>query len=943
MAVRIPIITTFDKKGVNNALRSLDNIGAAAGKAAATLATGAAVGIAASVNEFAKFEGALQKSLAIMGDVSETMRGEMSDAARQVAKTTTFSAEEAADSFFFLASAGLTAEQSVAALPQVAAFAQAGMFDMATATDLATDAQSALGLTSDNAAENLAGLTRITDVFVKANTLANTTVEQLAEALTSKAGAALKTVGKDVEEGSAALAVFADQGIKGEKAGTLLTNTIFGLSDRVKAVPEQFEALGISVIDSSGELRNLADISDDFTLAMEDMTTEQKLATISQLGFTKQSREGLLALLGNGDALRGYEDALRSAGGTAENVADKQLQTFNGQLALLGSAAGDVALEIGSKMAPIIADLIPTIERLLPVIGDQLIAALDAIDFERLLTDITGFITFIAENIDKLDDLIVILGTVALTIGGFTTAIKIGTIAARIFGITLTTALGPIGLIGAAIGLLAGTYVAGSLAADQQSGSQEKLTEQIENTTGRIRRLKEIQEEQNNTLYAREIDKLEGQVRELKIETGQLIDFTLESVVATDAARFASQAFRDQMGLNESSMIINADGYNNIANAATNARLGVTNLIVAQEAQRAFQDIIDRNLRQGTVPAAGLYETILAKMTARIQFQTEAQSGFNDKVKQAGIDMGLVVPGFDDATTSLGNLGTATGAATTSTQLLSEEIATLNAVMADGQTANSSFLDLMNGIAEVDPANSVGAMTRELQGMIVELGKANELTSQKGGFFEFMQGGAKVTAEFDEFGNLLKSNTDSGVTAARTASGGTVDVNAINQIFNSEFGSALSDFAGGNQKVLDAIIGQQTFVNKQTGMSTTIGGNLSDEALAKILGEGFESAGSFAGSATDLEKLVTDLGDKLGLDVALGVGGIVTGPTRALIGESGPEAVIPLNRMGSMGNKNTFNISVNAGIGSDGKRIGQEIVQEILKYEKLSGKVFVRA
>ena len=64
---------------------------------------------------------------------------------------TRISAEQSAEAFFFLASAGLNAEQSISALPQVAKFAQAGMFDMATATDLATDAQSALGLTVDDA------------------------------------------------------------------------------------------------------------------------------------------------------------------------------------------------------------------------------------------------------------------------------------------------------------------------------------------------------------------------------------------------------------------------------------------------------------------------------------------------------------------------------------------------------------------------------------------------------------------------------------------------------------------------------------------------------------------------------------------------------------------------------------------------------------------------
>ena len=61
----------------------------------------------------------------------------------------TASAKEAADAFFFLASAGLDGKQSIAALPIVAQFAQAGAFGLARATDLLTDAQTALGLSVD--------------------------------------------------------------------------------------------------------------------------------------------------------------------------------------------------------------------------------------------------------------------------------------------------------------------------------------------------------------------------------------------------------------------------------------------------------------------------------------------------------------------------------------------------------------------------------------------------------------------------------------------------------------------------------------------------------------------------------------------------------------------------------------------------------------------------
>lgn len=64
--------------------------------------------------------------------------------------------------------------------------------------------------------------------------------------------------------------------------------------------------------------------------------------------------------------------------------------------------------------------------------------------------------------------------------------------------------------------------------------------------------------------------------------------------------------------------------------------------------------------------------------------------------------------------------------------------------------------------------------------------------------------------------------------------------------------------------------------------------------------------------------------------VALAEGGIVTGPTLALIGEAGPEAVVPLNRGGAMG---TTNITVNMPAGSD----GAEVVRAIQRYARKSG------
>jgi hypothetical protein len=76
-------------------------------------------------------------------------------------------------------------------------------------------------------------------------------------------------------------------------------------------------------------------------------------------------------------------------------------------------------------------------------------------------------------------------------------------------------------------------------------------------------------------------------------------------------------------------------------------------------------------------------------------------------------------------------------------------------------------------------------------------------------------------------------------------------------------------------------------------------------------------------------------------------GGIVMprpGGVIAQLAEAGqPEAVIPLNRLGDFGGGATYNVTVNAGLGADGNKIGQAIVDQILKFERSSGQVFARA
>jgi TP901 family phage tail tape measure protein len=307
-----------------------------------------------SVKAFADFDSAMTQSLAIMKNVTPQMRKQLEDTAKTISSKSVKSADELAKSYFFLASAGLDAEQSLTALPVVTSFATAGMFDMSLATDLLTDAQSALGLTVKDSVQNMKSMTRISDVLVKANTLANASVEQFSIALTTKAGTAMKSYNIEVEEGVAVLAAYADQGIKSQRAGTMFDRMLRLLIKSINDNRVAWDKYNIAVEDADGNLLPLADILEQVHDKTKDLGAIQKAAALDMLGFEARSQQAILPLLGLSDSIREYQKELENAGGITDKVTEKQLKAFSAQLKIVWNNVKIVAAAIGDILSPAI-------------------------------------------------------------------------------------------------------------------------------------------------------------------------------------------------------------------------------------------------------------------------------------------------------------------------------------------------------------------------------------------------------------------------------------------------------------------------------------------------------------------------------------------------------------------------------------------------------------
>lgn len=455
---------------------------------------------AVAVKSFADFDSALTKSTAIMGDVADQME-DLQEAALEVGRTSTFGAAQAAEAFFFLASAGLDAEQSIAALPKVASFAQAGMFDLAKATDLLTDAQSALGLTVEDTEENIENLVRVSDVLVKANTIANASVQQFSESLTNQAAASARNAGIEIEEVVSVLAAFADQGIKGAEAGTKFAIVVRDLSTKAVINAKAFERFGISVFDASGNLLPLAQILRQLEQRFGDVGLEAQKAAFQTLGFADRSIGALQSLLGLSDTIEDYEKQLRSAGGITELVAQKQLKSFTAEMKLMKNAITEVFIVLGQELVEVIRDdLLPILE--------------GAIEFFAKLVEVFTQLDGTTKRI--------IIGMVAFAAAVGPAAIVVGTLL-KVFAALATIISGPaIALIVIGGGLLTGLGIL-ALEGTKAATATEKLGEAFEELDDK----------------SKEFIKTQERVAELDKEYGKL-ETRLASLVEKEAELTAS-------------------------------------------------------------------------------------------------------------------------------------------------------------------------------------------------------------------------------------------------------------------------------------------------------------------------------------------------------------------------------------------------------------------
>lgn len=283
-----------------------------------------------------EYENSMAKVQAVTGNTSDEMV-ELEGIAREMGSTTRYSAGESADALGYMALAGWENHQMVSALPNVLSLATAGNMDLASASDIVTDMMSMFGIEAEDAG-------RASDVFAEAQSKSNTSVDQLSEAL-GRAGPSASAVGHSIEDTSAILGVFANQGLKGSAAGTALQamyrDLQAGAEDGAVAIGKH----SVAVYDNEGNMRNMRDIMADVEVATKGMTQEQRESAMSAI-FQQQSLRGANLYLNEGsESADNLAESLYNSSGRAQEQAEIMDNTLGGSFQRLKSGLEEVAIQ----------------------------------------------------------------------------------------------------------------------------------------------------------------------------------------------------------------------------------------------------------------------------------------------------------------------------------------------------------------------------------------------------------------------------------------------------------------------------------------------------------------------------------------------------------------------------------------------------------------------
>jgi TP901 family phage tail tape measure protein len=347
---------------VGDNFRNVGNYRSALGKLQGALgALGVAFGSAMIVRNvagtMADFDQSVADLSAIMGKTKEEIKG-LTEQAKELGATTRFTASEIVGLQISLAKLGFEPEEIQASTQAVSNFAAATGAELADAATLAGSALRGFRLEASE-------MDRVASVLAVSTTKSALDFEKLQTAL-SKVSPVAAAFGFSIEDTTALLGSLANAGFDASTMGTATRKILLNLAD---ANGELAQELGRPIKSA-----------DDLTAALKELD-ERGIDLARSLELTDvRSVTAFQTFLKGTDTIMELKEGITDANEELQDMADKRLDSVNGQLALLNSAWEGYIINLTestgttSSLKDIIGFLAQNLEIILDTLGKVIMA-----------------------------------------------------------------------------------------------------------------------------------------------------------------------------------------------------------------------------------------------------------------------------------------------------------------------------------------------------------------------------------------------------------------------------------------------------------------------------------------------------------------------------------------------------------------------------------------
>lgn len=393
---KIDILIEPDLKGFSSKLESgLKGPLGTLGKVGA--AVGAAMGGAAAVKDVVQVGIEMDKAANNLQAVTQATNAEMAvmkEHAKDLGKAadlTATSTTDAMTAMLELSKGGFTIQESMDAAKGSLRLASAAQIEVGQAAGMTTQMIQAFGLQAEDAA-------RVSDVLAGAANAAAGEIPDMAMGMT-QAGTVANMFGVTMEETVTALSMFANKGVQGSDAGTMLKTMLTQLANPSKQAAQAMDELGLSAFDAQGNFVGLPGLFDQLREARSRLSQEDFNQKAGAVFGTDAIRAAAIAAESGVDEWDNLYNAITRTGQAAE-MAEAQTNGLPGVAERLENTTTALKEEVYEQFQPLLVDLgnaaIDSLENVQPKIEGL---ARGAASFAGGVKDVFGTIKVIAGDV----------------------------------------------------------------------------------------------------------------------------------------------------------------------------------------------------------------------------------------------------------------------------------------------------------------------------------------------------------------------------------------------------------------------------------------------------------------------------------------------------------------------------------------------------------------